>query len=211
MSAEQRNDSKRKTVERVLKAGWKLFNRHGFEGTTMSAIAAEAGLAKGTVYSYFRSKEDLYDAVMSGMIAQKLVERRARLDAIPDPVEALRVLWRDQVRSLHESPALVSYGRRVLCAGEVPEILAGKKPVRDTVTDAQQADLALILDLFTRCREAGCIRDIEPARLMTVYLCILNGLFMDLEGRTIDPTEISEDLLDIFLNGVLDPAYDGEP
>lgn len=47
------------TRARILDAALRLFAARGFESTTMRDIAAEAGLATGATYYYFRSKEDL--------------------------------------------------------------------------------------------------------------------------------------------------------
>ncbi|MDR7467193.1 MAG: TetR/AcrR family transcriptional regulator [Armatimonadota bacterium] len=43
----------------ILEAAAKVFARKGFEGATISEIARAAGLAEGSIYNYFRSKEDL--------------------------------------------------------------------------------------------------------------------------------------------------------
>ena len=47
------------TRERILDAALKLFRQNGFDETTMRDIAAEAGVATGAAYYYFRSKEEL--------------------------------------------------------------------------------------------------------------------------------------------------------
>jgi len=44
----------------ILESARKVFARKGFTGATMDEIAAAAGLAKGTLYLYFKSKRDVY-------------------------------------------------------------------------------------------------------------------------------------------------------
>ncbi|WHZ19976.1 MAG: Transcriptional regulator, AcrR family [Rhodanobacteraceae bacterium] len=44
----------------ILEAAMRLFPQHGFEGTSMDAVAAEAGVSKLTVYSHFGGKEALF-------------------------------------------------------------------------------------------------------------------------------------------------------
>lgn len=44
----------------ILAAAEELFSEKGFEGTTMQEISERAGLSKGAVYLYFKSKEELY-------------------------------------------------------------------------------------------------------------------------------------------------------
>jgi AcrR family transcriptional regulator len=49
----------------ILRAAWQMMCRYGFAKTTVEEIAAEAGIAKGTVYLYFRSKEEILIALVS--------------------------------------------------------------------------------------------------------------------------------------------------
>ena len=48
-----------KTREKLVKAAMELFARKGFDKTTVDEIVAKAGVAKGTFYLYFKSKDDL--------------------------------------------------------------------------------------------------------------------------------------------------------
>ena len=50
--------------EQILAAAVRLWTGHGFEATTLDAIAREAGIAKGTVYLYFATKEELLAAAV---------------------------------------------------------------------------------------------------------------------------------------------------
>ena len=49
----------------ILRAAWKMMCRYGFAKTTVSEIAGEAGIGKGTVYLYFDSKESILIALVS--------------------------------------------------------------------------------------------------------------------------------------------------
>jgi TetR/AcrR family fatty acid metabolism transcriptional regulator len=51
--------------ERILGAGLSLFAKAPYQSVTMDSVAAEAGVAKGTLYLYFESKEDLYLGILS--------------------------------------------------------------------------------------------------------------------------------------------------
>ncbi len=61
---------------RILQAAWQLVLRHGLRGTTMEALAREAGIAKATLYAQFADK----DAVIAGVIDDMLIELRAAYD-----------------------------------------------------------------------------------------------------------------------------------
>ena len=47
-------------VELVYEAGLELISREGIAGLTMKGLAARSGVATGTLYIYFRSKEELF-------------------------------------------------------------------------------------------------------------------------------------------------------
>ena len=59
---------------RIFEVALKIFTERGFHNITMDEIAAASGVAKGTVYRYFTSKEDLLDQLLM-TTSQKVVER----------------------------------------------------------------------------------------------------------------------------------------
>jgi len=66
---------------RILAAGLEVFARHGYEGTTMSAIAEQAGLGAASLYRYYASKAELFDAAITRDLAaefERLLELRVR-------------------------------------------------------------------------------------------------------------------------------------
>lgn len=54
-----RDEKKIETKNRIFEAAGRLFKEHGFENTTVDEIAKEAGIAKGTFFNYFPTKEAL--------------------------------------------------------------------------------------------------------------------------------------------------------
>jgi AcrR family transcriptional regulator len=55
----KRAQSKQAFRDRIVKAALTLFQTKGFDTTTTKAIARKAGIAEGTVFNYFRTKEDI--------------------------------------------------------------------------------------------------------------------------------------------------------
>jgi len=74
----------------ILESAARLFSSRRFDEVLMDEIAREAGVAKGTLYSYFPDKEELYFAVVFDGIS-KLNERlHAKAEKLIDPEEKLR-------------------------------------------------------------------------------------------------------------------------
>lgn len=75
--------------KKILDAALKLFATRGFDGTSISAVAKEAGVAKGLIYNYFESKEELvHQIVLNG--ASEVDGIIAELMAQPTAKEKLR-------------------------------------------------------------------------------------------------------------------------
>ena len=55
----RRAQNKQAIRNRIVKAALSLFQTKGFDGTTTKSIARKAGIAEGTVFNYFKSKEDI--------------------------------------------------------------------------------------------------------------------------------------------------------
>ncbi|HLU54878.1 MAG TPA: helix-turn-helix domain-containing protein [Pseudonocardia sp.] len=56
----------------LLAAATELFLAKGYDGTTMADISAAAGVARGNVYWYFKSKDDIFAAVMDRMLSREI-------------------------------------------------------------------------------------------------------------------------------------------
>jgi TetR/AcrR family transcriptional regulator len=66
------------SIERILEAAAELFATHGFEGTSMSAIAERAEVSKANIFHHFSSKKELYLAVVRAACRES--ERLDHLD-----------------------------------------------------------------------------------------------------------------------------------
>ncbi|TAF68303.1 MAG: TetR/AcrR family transcriptional regulator [Cytophagales bacterium] len=78
--AERKEREKIQRKNAIVDAAEKIFFKEGIENTSMDQVAQEAELSKGTLYLYFKSKEELYKAVViRGFIALKRTLKEAIL------------------------------------------------------------------------------------------------------------------------------------
>jgi AcrR family transcriptional regulator len=81
-----RREQKAKTRERIFEAARALFERRGFDGATMRDVAAEAGVATGTIFTHFPDKGALLIATLLEDLAE--TDRRI-LETLPgSPIRA---------------------------------------------------------------------------------------------------------------------------
>ncbi len=86
--------------QRILEGAHRSMLAGGYRGTTMPAIAAEAGVSVGLLYRYFANKEELYLAMCEGVTQANLDELAVSLSQVSDPAERLEGVIRLYVESL---------------------------------------------------------------------------------------------------------------
>jgi len=76
--------------EIILRAAIKVCARGGFFNSKVADVAREAGVADGTVYLYFKNKDDILVSIFNHVMDEALVLGRARLSEIDHPLEKLK-------------------------------------------------------------------------------------------------------------------------
>lgn len=76
--------------EAILRAAIKTFASKGFFNSKVADIAAAAGIADGTVYLYFKSKDEILHSIFDRAMGEFILEGRREIAEIPDPADKLR-------------------------------------------------------------------------------------------------------------------------
>ena len=76
--------------EAILRAAIKVFAGKGYFNSKVADIAGEAGIADGTVYLYFKSKDDILHSIFDRAMAEFISEGKREIDGLPGPEEKLR-------------------------------------------------------------------------------------------------------------------------
>src|SRR3989442_15868379 len=75
--------------EAILRAAIRVFANNGYFNSKVADIAREAGVADGTVYLYFKSKEEILHSIFDRSMEEAIADSRKRLEGISDPRETL--------------------------------------------------------------------------------------------------------------------------
>lgn len=105
----------------ILDGAAMVFARDGYEGASMSRIASEAGVSKGTLYNYFPSKADLFRAYVKRECARSIAKVFDDLDQSAPPVEALSKIGLGTFRLLLSDLQLTMYRVVISEAERFPE------------------------------------------------------------------------------------------
>src|SRR4051812_14884203 len=78
----------------ILRAAIDVFAERGYFNAQVADVARAAGVAAGTVYLYFRSKDDLLVSIFEQTVKARLDQGRAAVSGVSDPAERLRLFAR---------------------------------------------------------------------------------------------------------------------
>lgn len=171
----------------ILQAARAVFARQGYSETVVEDIATQAGIAKGTLYLYFRSKEQIYLAA--------LLEQARQLDADSRAAMGAARGWRAKLEAyiqvrLHYFEAHQDFLRiymtefRGMC-------MQGKPFAAEFIHLVQQGEAALS-QMFAAAAARGEIRAVDPELAALTVSDIVRGLLERLLrnwGRPVGPED----------------------
>jgi AcrR family transcriptional regulator len=187
--APSRREAQRQTRrDAIVQVAARSFIDHGYAATTMSGIATTLGGSKGTLWNHFRSKEDLFVAVLDRLTE----DFRAQLSLILDPrndfEKALRRFCREFLNKVTSRDGIALYRLVISETIRFPEI--GRIFHERGPLPTQQ----LLADFFAGAATQGvidCDRPFDAARQLTALLVsgarqnMLIGLIEELTPRQI--------------------------
>jgi AcrR family transcriptional regulator len=170
ISTEQRQARR----DQILTAALKCFSRDGFHQTTMADIVRESGLSQGTLYLYFKSKDDLIAA-----IADHRHQREAALNALAEgeqnPLQGILLLSRLYASRLSEPASADSL--RVSLQGWA-EALRDER-VKAGVLEGVRLARSTLVRVIRRGQKRGIFRKkLDAAAAARVLIAIFQGFVL---------------------------------
>lgn len=152
--------------EAILNTALTLFVRRGFYGTPTSLISKEAGVATGTLFFYFRTKEELIDDLYLRIKAEAAEAFCRGLDREPDAKAKLYRLGRNAVAWAAEHPEKMKF----------MEQFAHSPFVSTTAQEEGMSRFLFLHELINEGIREGSIRDYDPELLIFMMASSLSGL-----------------------------------
>ena len=172
-----REQKKRRTKKAILAAAVELFSIHGFEKTSISQLAKTAGVGKGTVYGYFKNKQDLLLAFCEDELEyiHEQLDSRPTVDA---PIlEQLLTVYLAEFEYVTRHP---EFGRLYM-----QEIVFPKKQLLKSHNEGENKFFEMIFPILEKGQQRGEIRaDLELLHLcghfFALYLLLLHAWYSDM-------------------------------
>lgn len=188
--------------EQIRRAALRVFARKGYRNSVVEDVANEAGVSKGTIYTYFDRKEELLGAVFQDLMAEMEARQMEILESDRPPLE--------KIRAIHNSFAEI-VGRDDAFARVMLDIwVAGMQdPERFGIDFATlYAEYrALVRHLLDQAAARGDVPedlpDITPALLIGASEGVLLQWVLDPEG--VDFPEAADDIVDLLYRGIRSP------
>jgi AcrR family transcriptional regulator len=188
--------------EAILRAAARVFAREGFRDATIDGIAAKAGIGKGTVYEYFRSKQDLFFAVFENYMAG-LESVGRRHTAAPARGAAAQI--RQAVHAILASGAdardLFPLLFEFWSASASPD---RRKRVASLFRKSYKRFRNLLAGPLIEGQRSGEFdRRVDPGRIAAVLVGALDGLFLQSWfDRNLDPVPAGDEFVGVILRGL---------
>jgi len=180
----------------ILDAAARVFAKYGFKKTNIGDVVREAAVARGTVYRYFGSKDELFHAVVTR-------EGRELLEGVREAVAAESTTADRLRRAIITHTDLIQRKLNVMRISieAAADIMSRWKHETD---ELHEDAIDLYAGIITDGVKRGEIRSEDPRRTALLLVHMLKGLYLSvLTGQVgSDRDELVDGVLDVMMNGL---------
>jgi TetR/AcrR family transcriptional regulator, fatty acid metabolism regulator protein len=184
--------------EAILRAAIKVFAGKGYFNSKVADIAKEAGIADGTVYLYFKSKDDILHSFFDRAMAEFIAEGKSQLAELESPTEKLR-----RIAELH----LERLGAdRDLAVVFQVELRGSTKFMEEFSATGFGEYLDIIRETIEEGQQKGIFRrDLKPIVGAKILYGALDEMVTNwiLSKKSYPLAPLAGEVLKVFLGGVL--------
>jgi TetR/AcrR family transcriptional regulator, fatty acid metabolism regulator protein len=182
----------------ILRAAIKVFAENGFFNSKVSDVAKAAGVADGTVYLYFKNKDDILRSIFDQAMALFIAEARKEIKRFEDPAEKLR-----RIAELHLEKLGADRDLAIVFQVE----LRGSTKFMEEFSNAAFAEyLGIIKEVFVEGQQKGIFRgDLNPTVCAKILFGALDEMVTNwiLSKKNYPLSPMAEIVISVFFNGVL--------
>jgi len=182
---------------RIVDAAIRVFADHGFHKATVAEVAREADVADGTIYLYFKNKDDLLASLFEERMAELNSLMSAELEQIEGALEQVRTFVRTHLRMVRERPALA----QVL----IIELRQSARLLKFHKAQGFASYLDILGAILARGVEEGTMRpEVDTKSIRRAIFGALDEVALSwlLGGRRFDLEKNAEQLAEFFARGL---------
>lgn len=192
------DDSRADKARRILDAAVEVFAEKGFFNATVAEVARRAGVADGTIYLYFKGKDDLLIRLFEEIMAAINRELREAVRTGGTSTDKLREVARAQAELVLDNPALAE----VICV----ELRQSAKFMKEYDNPGFRTYLTLLTEIIGQGQRDGELRRTIPAHVAArTFFGALDELHLSwclAKKRRFDLPATSREVTETFVRGL---------
>jgi len=185
--------------DQVIDVARRLFGERGTTEVSMDEIAAEAGVARSTVYVYFANRDELLRACLKGMHNQLLDDIAESWEQDAEPAHRLERLIKGMLQRIDADPAF--FRLALMAQGSVSQ---GGEAVGTELALISLNIARLIADLYADGVAQGSFRDVDPDKATSLIGQQIYGAMSVRAGEPLPdpPSMVAAEVCAFILNGL---------
>lgn len=191
------------TRERIIASAARIFSQKGFQKASLDQVASDAGLTKGAIYWHFKSKNDLYFALVDSRFQRDMSSMREPLKAMlttadrNSTAQLMATIFSAGLGSATSDPDWPRLFVEVMGQSREPE-------VRERIAQFYDQGWEFVREIVCNMQAAGLIRrDIDPQMMARFWFALGDGLIL---AWLTHPEQVD---LDAMAKGILDMMWRG--
>jgi TetR/AcrR family transcriptional regulator, cholesterol catabolism regulator len=182
--------------ERIMHEAAMLFGRSGYDASSLNDLAAEVGISKAGLYHYFKTKQDVYDAIIIEALRAMFAHVSEAVERVAEPREKLLAFMTAHAEFFERNYwafrcMLVSFSG-----------MSSPEPRHDAVVLRERYELVLRAIIADGVR-LGQFRDVDPASAGRAALSMLNWMARWFRpGGPKTAPEVAREYADLLFHGL---------
>lgn len=198
----EKSDRREEKRRRIMEAALKIFSRKGYTPAAVDEVAAEAGIGKGTLYLYFKDKEDLFFSTIMSVIEDLASIIQSEITDTLSPIEALYRLGKLQFDFFSRNRDFFNIYLTVLNYN----LLSNYTDLFQSLVDKQKLLYDFEVAIVEKGKREGCIRrDIDTGLIVSSFQGMIHDIIarmcFDNASLSFDADERAKLVMKLFLEG----------
>jgi len=198
----KRVDKDEKKLE-IIFAAMQMFSEKGLANTKIIDIAKAANIGKGTIYEYFRSKEDIFANVFDAVISQTISEISNSTGETENPITKLKQIFSISISSFankHFDMALIMldiWAEGIRDHNDDLKSIFNLKQLYDKYR-------IIVKEILQDGVDKGYFQQMNTTVVSSIFIGALDGILLQwlMQKDMFDLSSLGDDFINLFLSGI---------
>lgn len=171
---------KQKKREKIMQAALKVFSRKGYSPAALDEVAREASIAKGTLYLYFRDKEELFSSTILYVVDKLVVKMQKNISDAMTPFEIMKRLIYTELDFFAQNSDFFGLIHTVMSGN----LIGNHSYLLKTMNERRFALVEYIKHLIEEAKKNGQIKsDIDTEEIVYAFLGMMESAIEQMHFR----------------------------